>query len=111
MTTKYRPNQLAVSDKVIDDIKDFLDPEAYDGNLTQKEILEIELGNAKVPQADFTLYHEVSRLVEGGFFRVYTSDIRQFLETLNLSDHAMKQDTFETYKQVMYHAIKRYLKQ
>lgn len=109
---KHSANEIVVMDKVIADIESFIDVEDYGGNLSVKEIILLELENAKAP-TDATLWSKTDRLVEGGFFRIYNHDIVDLLLTLNLNDNLMKQaeqDPFKVYKAVMYHAIKRLIR-
>lgn len=110
MRRKNRPNQKVVTTQGIEHIEEFIHTERYKKGMTKKDILKLELEMATVVGANYPLCTKVNNLVDSGFFLIYTEDITEFLESLNLTDNAMRKTPEATYKQVIYHTVERYLK-
>lgn len=106
-------NVKSVSEKAIKDTLQFIHVEEYDGLSTEKEVIEQMLESVNFGNFGQSLQTKVHALVYGGCFRIYNDDILQFLETLDLNENTMKRvkdEPMEVYANVLWHAIKRYIK-
>lgn len=105
-------NSKQVKEMVLADTLEFIEPEDYNVS-TKKEVLQKMIESVTYDGNKFSLHRQVHDLVFGGVFRIYSHDIIEFMETLNLKESTMKKVEKEPmllYSDAVYHAIKGYLK-
>lgn len=109
----YPINSVYVSEIAIKHVLESFEIEDYEGLSTNKEVLENMLKSVEEPRNIGNLQRQVQALVYGGSFLIYTDDILKFLNTLDLNEATLKRvekNPMETYANILWHAIKRYLK-
>lgn len=79
-----RSDSKEVRTKVVEHIRDFIDPSEYNCK-TLHEAIVSQL-DAMYEHRDYTMYRTAKRWVEGGAFECYYYDVRAFVDSLNLNN-------------------------
>jgi len=106
-------NDKVVAEKAIKDILNYIDLAEYEEGATYKSVIKEMLEAVEEPRNRNNLQKQVHSLVDGGCFRISNYDILEFLNTLDLNENNMKiaeDDPLKVYSNVVWHAIKRYIK-